>query len=168
MTDGVLDEAIHFLDQQFHFHIHEEDMELRKQKVVEQLNRPLRVCGMVPNSGEPGGGPFWVKDQMGVHLQIVEKAQVDLSDSSQAAHFQEGTHFNPVELVCSLMNHKGEKYDLTQYVDSSTYFVVSKTMNGKPDKSNGAPWIMEWGNGLLEYPFCIDTALHVYPCKGSQ
>jgi len=146
--DGVLDEAVHFLDQQFHFHIHEEDMELKKQKVVEQLNRPLRVCGMVPNSGEPGGGPFWVKDQMGVHLQIVEKAQVDLSDSSQAAHFQEGTHFNPVELVCSLMNHTGEKFDLTQYVDPSTYFVVSKTMNGKPIKAMEHPGL--W-NGAMAF-----------------
>ena len=146
--DGVLDEAIHFLDQQFHFQVHEMDMELRKQKVIEQLNRPLRVCGMVPNSGEPGGGPFWVKDQMGVHLQIVEKAQVNLNDSSQVAHFQEGTHFNPVELVCSLTNHTGEKFDLTQYVDPSTYFIVSKTMNGKPIKAMEHPGL--W-NGAMAF-----------------
>ena len=146
--DGVLDEAIHFLDQQFHFHIHDEDHELRKQRVIGLLDRPLRVCGMVPNSGEPGGGPFWVKDQMGVHLQIVEKAQVNVSDSSQAAYFQDGTHFNPVELVCSLMNHKGEKYDLTQYVDPSTFFAVSKTMNGKPVKAMEHPGL--W-NGAMAF-----------------
>ena len=146
--DGVLDEAVHFLDQQFHFHINEDDIELKKQKVVEQLNRPLRVCGMVPNSGEPGGGPFWVKDKTGVRLQIVEKAQVDLSDSSQTTYFLEGTHFNPVELVCGLTNYKGEKYDITRYVDPSTYFVVSKTMNGKPINAIEHPGL--W-NGAMAF-----------------
>ena len=146
--DGVLDEAVHFLDQQFHFHISDEDQELRKQKVISLLDRPLRVCGMVPNTGEPGGGPFWVEDEMGVQLQIVEKAQVDLSNSSQAAHFHQGTHFNPVELVCSLIDHKGEKYDLNKYIDPSTYFVVSKTMNGKPIKAMEHPGL--W-NGAMAF-----------------
>ena len=146
--DGVLDEAVHFLDQQFHFHISDEDQELRKQKVISLLDRPLRVCGMVPNTGEPGGGPFWVEDEMGVQLQIVEKAQVDLSNSSQAAHFHQGTHFNPVELVCSLIDHKGEKYDLNKYIDPSTYFVVSKTMNGNPIKAMEHPGL--W-NGAMAF-----------------
>ena len=144
----MLDEAVHFLDQQFHFHIHDEDQELRKQRVIALLDRPLRVCGMVPNTGEPGGGPFWVEDEMGVHLQIVEKAQVDLSNPSQAAHFFQGTHFNPVELVCSLIDYKGEKYDLNKYVDPSTYFVVSKTMNGKPIKAMEHPGL--W-NGAMAF-----------------
>ena len=145
---GVLDEAVHFLEQHFHFHIHDQDQELRKQRVIALLDRPLRVCGMVPNSGEPGGGPFWVEDEMGVHLQIVEKAQVDLSDSSQAAHFQQGTHFNPVELACSLIDYNGEKYDLTKYVDPTTFFVVSKTMNGKPIKAMEHPGL--W-NGAMAF-----------------
>lgn len=146
--DGVLDEAVHFIDQQFHFYIHGEDQELRKQRVIALLDRPLRVCGMVPNTGETGGGPFWVEDEMGVHLQIVEKAQVDLSNPSQAAHFFQGTHFNPVELVCSLIDYKGEKYDLNKYVDPSTYFVVSKTMNGKPIKAMEHPGL--W-NGAMAF-----------------
>ena len=147
-NDGVLDEAVHFLDQQFHIHIHDEDQELRKQRVIAQLDRPLRVCGMVPNTGEPGGGPFWVEDDIGIHLHIVEKAQVDLSSPSQAAHFQQGTHFNPVELACSLIDFKGEKYDLNKYVDPSTYFVVSKTMNGKPIKAIERPGL--W-NGAMAF-----------------
>jgi hypothetical protein len=103
---------------------------------------------MVPNTGEPGGGPFWMEDDMGVHLQIVEKAQVDLSNPSQAAHFHHGTHFNPVELACSFIDHKGEKYDLNKYVDPSTYFVVSKTMNGKLIKAMEHPGL--W-NGAMAF-----------------
>ena len=146
--EGVLDEAIHFLDQQFHVHIQEDDIALRRQKVIERLNRPLRVCGMVPNTGDPGGGPFWVEDEMGVRLQIVERAQVDLRQPSQAAHFQQGTHFNPVELVCSLVDFEGNPFDLRVFVDPSTYFIVSKTLNGKPIKSMEHPGL--W-NGSMAF-----------------
>ena len=146
--EGVLDETIHFLDQQFHVHIQEDDIALRRQKVIERLNRPLRVCGMVPNSGDPGGGPFWVEDEMGVHLQIVERAQVDFSQPSQAVHFQKGTHFNPVELVCSLVDFEGNPFDLSAFVDPSTYFIVEKTLNGKPIKSMEHPGL--W-NGSMAF-----------------
>ena len=73
-----------------------------------------------------------MEDEMGVRLQIVERAQVDLRQPSQAAHFQQGTHFNPVELVCSLVDFEGNPFDLSVFVDPSTYFIVSKTLNGKP------------------------------------
>ena len=146
--EGVLDETIHFLDQQFHVHIQEDDIALRRQKVIERLNRPLRVCGMVPNSGDPGGGPFWVEDEMGVHLQIVERAQVDFSQPSQAVHFQKGTHFNPVELVCSLVDFEGNPFDLSAFVDPSTYFIVEKTLHGKPIKSMEHPGL--W-NGSMAF-----------------
>lgn len=146
--EGVLEEAIHFLDQQFHVHIQEDDIALRKQKVIDRLNRPLRICGMVPNTGDPGGGPFWVEDEMGVRLQIVERAQVDLRQPSQAAHFQQGTHFNPVELVCSLVDFEGNPFDLRAFVDPSTYFIVSKTLNGKPIKSMEHPGL--W-NGSMAF-----------------
>ena len=145
---GVLDEAIHFLDQHFHVHIQEDDIALRRQKVIDRLNRPLRVCGMVPNSGDPGGCPFWVEDEMGVHLQIAERAQVDLSQPSQAVHFQQGTHFNPVELVCSLVDFEGNPFDLRAFVDPSTYFIVAKTLNGKPIKSIEHPGL--W-NGSMAF-----------------
>jgi len=146
--EGVLDEAIQFLDQQFHVHIQEDDIALKRQKVIDRLNRPLRVCGMVPNSGDPGGGPFWVEDEMGVHLQIVERAQVDLRQPSQAVHFQQGTHFNPVELVCSLVDFEGNPFDLRAFVDPSTYFIVAKTLNGKPIKSMEHPGL--W-NGSMTF-----------------
>jgi hypothetical protein len=129
-------------------HIQEDEIALRKQKVIDRLNRPLRVCGMVPNSGDPGGGPFWVEDEMGVHLQIVERAQIDLSQPSQAIHFQQGTHFNPVELVCSLVDFEGNPFDLRAFVDPSTHFIVAKTLNEKPIKSMEHPGL--W-NGSMAF-----------------
>ena len=84
-----------------------------------KLDRPVRVCGMVKNVGEPGGGPFWAKNQDGtISLQVVESAQIDLENASaQKAIFDEATHFNPVDLVCGLKDHTGKKYDLPAYRD---------------------------------------------------
>lgn len=145
-VDGVLEEAIQFLDETFHLTIQEDDIVLKKLKVIRHLNRPIRVCGMVPNSGDPGGGPFWVEDEMGMRLQIVERAQVNLSHPEQAAHFQQGTHFNPVELVCSLTDFEGNSFDLTEYVDPLSYFIVEKTLHGKPIKAMEHPGL--WNGGM--------------------
>ena len=145
-VDGVLEEAIQFLDKKFHLRVEEDDKELKKLKVIRLLNRPIRVCGMVPNSGDPGGGPFWVADEKGVRLQILERAQVDLSQPEQAAHFQQGTHFNPVELVCSLTDFEGNSFDLMEYVDPLSYFIVAKTLNGKPIQAMEHPGL--WNGGM--------------------
>ena len=78
-----------------------------------KLDRPIRVCGMVQNEGEPGGGPFWVKDEgANLSLQIVESAQIDKKSKIQKNILKNATHFNPVDLVCSIKNYKGETYDL--------------------------------------------------------
>jgi hypothetical protein len=96
------------------------------------LNRPIRICGMVKNEGQPGGGPFWVKDENGnVSRQIVEKSQI--SDSEKHLKLLDhATHFNPVELFCSIKNYKGEKFDLINYVNKDHYFIVKKTQEGEP------------------------------------
>ncbi|MFT5185025.1 MAG: hypothetical protein ACI84C_002160 [Flavobacteriales bacterium] len=125
------------------------------------LNRPIRVCGMVKNEGEPGGGPFWVKNTKGqVHAQIVESAQIDLDNNEQAAIVKKSTHFNPVDLVCCLVNHQGEKYNLMDFVDRETGFVSSKSSNGKnlkalelPGLWNGA--MANWITVFVEVP--LDT-----------
>ena len=92
-----------------------------------KLNRPLRVCGVVPNTGEPGGGPFWCKNSDGsTSLQIVESAQVDMEDEAQKIIFNESTHFNPVDLICSMKNYKNKKFDLMEFRDSKTGFVTQK------------------------------------------
>ena len=93
----------------------------------EKLNRPIRVCGMVKNEGEPGGGPFWVNDENGtISLQIIEFAQIDISNPNQKNIVDNATHFNPTDLVCGIKNYKGETFDLTQYVDHKAAFITIK------------------------------------------
>lgn len=116
----------------------------------ELLDRPIRVCGMVKNEGEPGGGPFWVRDSKGVvSLQIVESSQVDLANVNQAKILASATHFNPVDLVCGMRNYKNEKFDLTQFVDHNSGFIVEKTQNGKPLKSYELPGL--WNGAMAKW-----------------
>ncbi|MBW2675770.1 MAG: DUF4301 family protein, partial [Deltaproteobacteria bacterium] len=94
--------------------------------------RPLRVCGMVRNEGEPGGGPFWVEEQDGTRsLQIVEKTQVDMRSKRQGAIWESSTYFNPVDLVCGTRDYRGEKFDLERYVDGNTWTVSHKSYEGQ-------------------------------------
>jgi hypothetical protein len=102
-------------------------------QLMDRLDRPLRVCGMVRNSGEPGGGPFWVRGGDGhVSRQIVEAAQVDRADPVQAAIFAAATHFNPVDMACALRDGHGQPYDLARFVDQGTAIVTTKVQNGQP------------------------------------
>ncbi|TRO67176.1 DUF4301 family protein [Christiangramia sabulilitoris] len=116
----------------------------------DKLNRPLRVCGMVKNEGEPGGGPFLVKDKNGeISLQIIEGAQIDDENPEQARTAREATHFNPVDIVCSLKDHKGESYDLHEYVDEEMSFIADKTKDGKPLKALERPGL--WNGGMAKW-----------------
>jgi nicotinamide riboside kinase len=116
----------------------------------EKLNRPIRVCGMVKNEGEPGGGPFWVRNAKGnLSLQIVESSQVDLHNPDQLYQLQQSTHFNPVDLVCGLKNYRGEKFDLAQFIDPNTGFVVSKNKNGIPYKAYELPGL--WNGAMARW-----------------
>ena len=115
----------------------------------EKLNRPIRICGMVKNEGEPGGGPFWVKDKSGNQsLQIVESAQINQKDKGQKAILKNATHFNPVDLVCGVKNYKGEKFDLQNYVDTGAAFITKKTKLGKDLKALELPGL--W-NGSMAF-----------------
>ena len=124
----------------------------------EQLDRPIRVCGMVKNEGEPGGGPFWVKHESGrISLQIVESVQIDPKSEQQQSIKAASTHFNPVDIVCGIKNYKGEKYDLKKYIDKKAAFITHKTINGKPIKAlehpglwNGA--MAHWNTIFVEVP----------------
>ena len=120
------------------------------QTIQEKLNRPIRICGMVKNEGEPGGGPFWVRDEKGsLSLQIVESSQVDTYNQEQEEIFSSATHFNPVDLVCGIKNYKGEKFNLLQYVDNNTGFIVSKNNNGKELKAYELPGL--WNGAMAEW-----------------
>jgi hypothetical protein len=126
--------------------------------IKSKLNRPLRVCGMVRNAGEPGGGPFLAVNSDGtISLQVLESSQIDLKDPEKKALFERGTHFNPVDLVCAVKNYKGEKFDLPQYIDKNTGFISIKSKNGKELKAlelpglwNGA--MSDWNTVFVEVP----------------
>ena len=127
--------------------------------LTNMFNRPLRVCGMVRNEGEPGGGPFWVMDQDSgaCSLQIVEMSQVDMEDKEQAKIVKQSTHFNPVDLVCSTKNHKGEKFDLRDFVDQQTGFISEKSLNGQQIKALERPGLWNgamagWNTVFVEVP----------------
>ncbi len=133
-------------------------MEEKVKWLFERLNRPMRVCGMVKNEGEPGGGPYWVKNTNGgISLQIVESSQVNLKDPRQLYVFRSATHFNPVDLVCSFRDYQGHKFDLAKYVDEETGFISLKSSGGKnlkalerPGLWNGA--MADWLTVFLEVP----------------
>ncbi|WP_372757588.1 DUF4301 family protein [Mariniflexile sp.] len=124
-------------------------LEEKRTYLHNKLNRPLRVCGMVKNEGEPGGGPFWVKDAKGsISLQIVEFAQIDIENQSQKEIVDIATHFNPTDLVCGIKNYKGEKFDLSKYVDPDAAFITMKSQNGVDIKALELPGL--W-NGSMAY-----------------
>lgn len=116
----------------------------------EILDRPIRVCGMVKNEGEPGGGPFWIRDGKGVlSLQIVETTQLDLSNEAQAKILASSTHFNPVDLVCGVKNYRGEKFGLSKFVDHNSGFIVEKNKNGRPLKAYELPGL--WNGAMAKW-----------------
>lgn len=123
-----------------------------------KLNRPIRVCGVVKNVGEPGGGPFLTYNHDGtVSLQILESSQIDKSNKEYVEMFTKGTHFNPVDLVCAVKDYKGNAFDLPKYVDKTTGFISSKSKNGKELKAlelpglwNGA--MSDWNTVFVEVP----------------
>jgi Domain of unknown function (DUF4301) len=113
------------------------------------LDRPIRVCGMVKNEGEPGGGPFWVSGSEFPSLQIVEKSQIDIKNKEQLEKIQSATHFNPVDLVCSVKNIRGEKYDLMDFVDDNTDFISIKSKEGKDIKARELPGL--WNGAMADW-----------------
>jgi len=123
-----------------------------------KLNRPMRVCGVVKNVGEPGGGPFLTYNQDGtVSLQILESSQIDTNNEAYMKMFTQGTHFNPVDLVCAVKNYKGEPFNLPDFVDKTTGFISSKSKAGKELKAlelpglwNGA--MSDWSTVFVEVP----------------
>ena len=124
----------------------------------QKLNHPMRVCGVVKNVGEPGGGPFLTYNQDGtISLQILESSQIDKSNEEYMRMFTEGTHFNPVDLVCAVKDYQGRPFNLPDFVDKTTGFISSKSKNGKELKAlelpglwNGA--MSNWNTVFVEVP----------------
>lgn len=102
---------------------------------------------MVKNEGEPGGGPFWIHNQKGeISLQIIESAQIDPKNKSQQAIAAKATHFNPVDLICSVRNYKGEKFNLMDFCDEETGFITHKSRKGMCIKAQELPGL--WNGGM--------------------
>ena len=130
----------------------------QSQFLFDKLNRPLRVCGVVKNLGEPGGGPFWTESAEGdLSLQIVEKSQVNTSAEEQQVILNASTHFNPVDIVCGMRDYQGQPFRLEAFRDPDTYFISNKTHEGRPLKAlelpglwNGA--MAHWNTVFVEVP----------------
>ncbi|MCP4482961.1 MAG: DUF4301 family protein, partial [Flavobacteriaceae bacterium] len=122
------------------------------------FNRPLRVCGLVKNTGAPGGGPFWVQNgNTPPTLQIVEMSQIDSNNQDHQAIVKSATHFNPVDLVCGLKNYKGQKFDLSKFVDPKSGIITTKSQDGKSLKALELPGLWNgamayWNSAFVEVP----------------
>lgn len=134
------------------------NLENKRTFLLSKLNRPIRVCGVVPNEGEPGGAPFWVKDKSGgLSIQIVERAQVDFDSLEQRNIWRSSTHFNSVDLVCALRDYRGEPFDLKRYVDPEAVFLTKKSKDGRELKALELPglWngsMADWISIMVEVP----------------
>jgi hypothetical protein len=122
--------------------------EQKKKYLFERLNRPIRVCGMVKNLGEPGGGPFWLTGENDNPLQIVESEQVEMDRPDQKAIFESSTHFNPVDLICAVRDYKGRAFRLMHYVDYNLGIISCKSKNGSELRAVELPGL--W-NGSMAY-----------------
>ena len=134
------------------------DASARRASLAERLTRPLRVAGVVENTGEPGGGPFWVRSGEGeISLQIVETSQIDLEDPEQRAQLESSTHFNPVDIACALRDLHGRPHDLARYVDPATVFLAEKSHAGRPLRALERPGLWNgamagWNTLFVEVP----------------
>ena len=156
-----LETIIRFVQQQLHCrkedikNLEDADLVIYLRK---KLNRPMRVCGMVKNVGEPGGGPFLAYNPDGtISLQILESSQIDMKDPEKKAMFEKGTHFNPVDLVCAIKDYKGNKFNLLEHVDKATGFISYKSKSGKELKALELPglWngsMSDWSTVFVEVP----------------
>jgi hypothetical protein len=161
-AEGVLREAGEFLARELCRPLPEGfadgDVRERQRFLTDALDRPIRVCGVVRNQGEPGGGPFWVESPSGgISPQIVETSQIDPKDPEQQAALEASTHFNPVDITCGLRDRHGRRYDLHRFIDPATVFIAEKSYEGSPLKALERPGLWNgamagWNTVFVEVP----------------
>ncbi len=154
LSDSLFQEIYTFCTQELKISLPQDYLFLTDKERIDlafaALNRPIRVCGMVRNEGEPGGGPFWVLQQDGkVNLQIVESSQVNRKDEAQNSILMQATHFNPVDLVCSLRDYKNEAFNLPDFVDPETGFIAEKSYQGRKLKALELPGL--WNGAMARW-----------------
>jgi hypothetical protein len=159
---NTLNELIVFCKRKLHmvFPLLFEELPLTEKcsTIFKKLNRPIRVCGMVKNEGEPGGGPFWVNEDDGTQsLQIIEETQIDAKSKEQKDIWSSATHFNPVDLVCGVRDYRSQKFDLHEFVDTNAYFISKKSEKGKDLRALELPGLWNgsmafWNTIFVEIP----------------
>lgn len=162
LTDALAAEIVQFLSAEVSYLVSEQfagrSNDEKKEALLKILRRPVRVCGMVVNTGAPGGGPFWVKNADGsVSLQIVESAQIDMNNPTQKQMMEQAGYFNPTDVVCGLKDHKGQSFDLMKFRDDDTGFITEKSLGGKKLKALELPglWngsMADWNTLFVEVP----------------
>lgn len=154
LDESLLGQIVEFCEQKLYINIEEKMIDFSFEEKIsfihEKLDRPIRVCGVVKNLGEPGGGPFWVEDKEGeITLQIVESAQVDVSSKDQEEIWKSSTHFNPVDIVCGVRDYKGNNFDLRKYVDPEAGIITKKSSDGKEIKALELPGL--WNGAMSDW-----------------
>lgn len=162
-SSDLINEALLFLEQEFHYNFkisgnQKEFIDF----LIDKLDRPIRVCGMVKNQGEPGGGPFWVRQNDGmISLQIVELSQINHNDPDQWEIVRKSTHFNPVDLVCSIRKPDGTNYELSKFRDPLTGFISIKSKGGKELKALELPGL--WNGSMAGWnTIFVDVPLETF------
>lgn len=150
-SEKKLREIETFIVEKLHFTVgHHESINTWKKALRKALYRPIRICGMVKNQGEPGGGPFFAKSSFrDTSLQVVETAQINRKEESQESILNSATHFNPVDLVCGTRDYRGNRYDLKRYIDPATGFISKKTKGATTVKSQELPGL--WNGAMSEW-----------------
>lgn len=154
VSAAIVEEAEQFIQEHLHHHFPASDASLpisdKALLLTQYLNRPLRVCGVVPNTGDPGGGPFWVQQPDGTQSrQIVEQSQVDPESRSQQQLFASATHFNPVDMVCGVRDYQGKPFNLMTFSDPNTSFISHKSYQGRALKA--LEWPGLWNGGMANW-----------------
>lgn len=153
VQENLLDEIIQFANSQLNIPLAFSASLSNDEKIkilFSKLNRPIRVCGMVKNEGEPGGGPFWTKNSNDeLSLQIVESSQIDMNNAEQKNIFESSTHFNPVDLVCGVRDYKGNNFNLLSFTDPATGFISIKSKDGRDLKALELPGL--WNGAMADW-----------------
>lgn len=154
VTPTELKKIAHFAQSELRIalpeHLNKQSTQEQCQILFNAMNRPIRICGMVKNQGEPGGGPFFVSDSNGhISLQIVETAQINRKDPLQEAILQKASHFNPVDLICGIKDYRGRYFDLRQFVDPQTGFISKKSKGAQTVKSQELPGL--WNGAMAHW-----------------